>query len=110
MSATAQSGEKKLAQPRDQGRVLLITDDAAAKPGTASTHDDLVTMAAVSSVSLIEEIVSGSLRLTSHSPNPFASACTSGVTPVRPPPCHISSGSLPLRFFGRKYCTYICST
>jgi diguanylate cyclase (GGDEF)-like protein len=29
MSATARSGEKRLAQPRDQGRVLLITDDAA---------------------------------------------------------------------------------
>ena len=31
MSATARSGEKRLAQPRDQGRVLLITDDAAAR-------------------------------------------------------------------------------
>jgi len=29
MSATARSGERKLAQDRDQGRVLLITDDAA---------------------------------------------------------------------------------
>ena len=38
------------------------------------------------------------------------SGVLSNVTPVRPPPCHISSGYLPLRFFGRKYCTYICST
>ena len=30
MSATARSGEKKRAQARDQGRVLLITDDARA--------------------------------------------------------------------------------
>jgi len=31
MSATARSGEKRIAQPRDQGRVLLITDDAATR-------------------------------------------------------------------------------
>src|SRR5262245_30693484 len=38
------------------------------------------------------------------------SGVDSYVTPVSPPPCHINSGSLPLRSFGRKYCTYICST
>src|SRR6185436_2549141 len=38
------------------------------------------------------------------------SGVDSKVTPVRPPPCHISSGYLPFLSFGRKYCTYICST
>src|SRR5712691_2290443 len=38
------------------------------------------------------------------------SGVVSYVTPVRPPPCHIRSGTAPRRFAGRKYCTYIAST
>ena len=57
--------------PRNSKRAIA---QAAQMPKTVLTG---TTIAAVSSVSLIEAIVSGSLRLANHSPKPLASACTS---------------------------------
>ncbi len=54
--------------------------------------------------------VSQPLRTNILSQPSRPSGVDSYVTPVSPPPCHSNSGSLPLRSFGRKYCTYICST
>jgi len=38
------------------------------------------------------------------------SGLVSQVTPVRPPPCHKSSGTLAFGCESLTYCTYICST
>src|SRR6266513_598013 len=87
---------KGFAFARNTGSLLKISGYIAQPARPRSTASELYT----SQPCLTKKFI--------HPSRP--SGVVSYVTPVRPPPCHIRSGTAPRRFAGRKYCTYIAST